>query len=1669
VKLGVGRWKAEGNALSFDHQPSTFSQWVKVSELKVGDEIAVPRLGRLDKFFYGKTSSFKNGIKGSRLAMQWNDAPTSDICFVPHNYMGALLVFNKKSVSFKDTDNFLARDTRNSGHTETSTSLSSTSTSDSGIGKLSSLRDQIYNSIASFILEIASSIVSPCEAQPGSAGTCTEYPPSDSGSIMTLNRFIISNSPINKNTTLFLRSQEENSTDLLWDRIVSIEYCGYEHVYDIEVDGTHNFIGNNIFAHNTAVGGHSAVPGAVAPRATNSVLPVKAPTPAIPMSTEEVVTSINELLGLDLTSDELKWVLAKSGFSDYTQLYQAILNNIWLAQTMVRHVICCYIPKGNMVFRKMYNLSTNDIKNLLEKGLSVKDSLGGKEGIPFAPHPYIWDRERQYEPDSCIIIVSSETYNTYMEQGLAGFYVHEGEIRFAKDIPCEDITAILISETMYNQDPDFFSRYKNLRVIKGRPGEELDRAFREALRAYPFVSKQDRIKRASLLWIIAGLSKGGREFLDIFKDIIAVYLAETFSGNLRVTEHFINTLLIEENLRLQLHQPISKMPKGIDAILPHIADLQQDIGSDKLIIDVEPSQELNPFIFKLKAGLEPSQTRRLLKAAAEWEIAIRYGENKLFNITADSVIAGAYQAQLSDGLNVGLSVVSEVDAQGMLKKYETAKHAGTWLLRPCEYDSNSKLMFFETFGENALDTLTIKSKLSQQLLLTLLKVAKGIQELHREGIEHGNLRPAYVLIGSLDTEDITVKLTNYLDSVFLDDVRGLGRLLFFILYGEEIEDMDPAVVEAKIQDGMKADEPIQARLNTMIKNSGAISASDPIGYSVGEFVEELEAVLQVPVEQATGTTAPTGIPTTATKLAKAATPLAVRFVTSEEELVETEMEVVQFFAKRRLVYRNKGYNVALPEEVIAILEGPGVQIDETGEVVNLEAILPEAQLKEIIAKKVRENRALYEEHIRIYQTAWLNLVSCGLFDAILEFYGFQPDQTFEVVPTAYGVVAGPGPGENLNRIFFRLKETIDMEKLRQNFVNNRYRTPEEQLLHEIVAHAITTGLRENTPLAEIVTPEVRQNVKERAMDIITQWFAVYLGLVDSYEKVAMQRMGEGIKEDVDYHFYIDPLLPEQGLRYPGKIDLFFDAITAGEVIGQEGHIVMVVEDNPYDWSMMKEVLFRNGFRVVWTRNGQEALEILERLKGQSKDVRLLVSDLHMPKMDGYTLAGEIAGKVPVIIVSEAPPLDGSKAQKDLLEVGVRAVFEKGETIRHPIENQQQEFIETICQNLLPDLAQPAGTTPVQAVTETKVLDTITFTDKVIPILTYTDAVERLEALLAKAIEEDEDILSVVIDLDRFRKIKETLESSFIGREISHEQKEEIIRNLIKAVLKIIGKTLAASLDRLSINENQILLYNSGVFGLPSDEYCLAVRFKPDGQNVVKTLQESLMIAKDAVSLALSKPLDEEFKEPEILDDTQRKIWLLAKEIREDLTVAFKEEDAEDILNEWIKGLISRSLSVTFSAATFYLPNSLRKELAEKEAGYSNPNLLRLSLNAALNALIAVAKVRRDAVLFSNDVRFLLAPSLSDPESPVLADLNDDLAKLSKLSKAGKVEKFIAQVLSDLKSVHTYRQDFAKAILFVYFHHITDEEGRKQLLKQLAEMKGVTAAEELYKTLIVAQP
>lgn len=49
------------------------------------------------------------------------------------------------------------------------------------------------------------------------------------------------------------------TSDIYWDRIVSIEYIGEKQTYDLEVPGTHNFIANDIIVHNSHAAAYSVL------------------------------------------------------------------------------------------------------------------------------------------------------------------------------------------------------------------------------------------------------------------------------------------------------------------------------------------------------------------------------------------------------------------------------------------------------------------------------------------------------------------------------------------------------------------------------------------------------------------------------------------------------------------------------------------------------------------------------------------------------------------------------------------------------------------------------------------------------------------------------------------------------------------------------------------------------------------------------------------------------------------------------------------------------------------------------------------------------------------------------------------------------------------------------------------------------------------------------------------------------------------------------------------------------------------------------------------------------------------------------------------------------------------------------------------------------------------
>ena len=52
---------------------------------------------------------------------------------------------------------------------------------------------------------------------------------------------------------MYLNLSDEGSSDIYFEKISSITILDSQQVYDLEIEGTHNFIANDIVAHNTAV------------------------------------------------------------------------------------------------------------------------------------------------------------------------------------------------------------------------------------------------------------------------------------------------------------------------------------------------------------------------------------------------------------------------------------------------------------------------------------------------------------------------------------------------------------------------------------------------------------------------------------------------------------------------------------------------------------------------------------------------------------------------------------------------------------------------------------------------------------------------------------------------------------------------------------------------------------------------------------------------------------------------------------------------------------------------------------------------------------------------------------------------------------------------------------------------------------------------------------------------------------------------------------------------------------------------------------------------------------------------------------------------------------------------------------------------------------------------
>ncbi len=110
---------------------------------------------------------------------------------------------------------------------------------------------------------------------------------------------------------------------------------------------------------------------------------------------------------------------------------------------------------------------------------------------------------------------------------------------------------------------------------------------------------------------------------------------------------------------------------------------------------------------------------------------------------------------------------------------------------------------------------------------------------------------------------------------------------------------------------------------------------------------------------------------------------------------------------------------------------------------------------------------------------------------------------------------------------------------------------------------------------------------------------------------------------------------------PVSTDLSEDVVdeSVGEELGDR--IVMIADDSTVARNQVRRALEPLGIKMALAKNGQDALDQLTAIAETcehsiTEKVALMVSDIEMPEMDGYTLTAEVKGnermaKMPVIL------------------------------------------------------------------------------------------------------------------------------------------------------------------------------------------------------------------------------------------------------------------------------------------------------------------------------------------------------------------------------------------------------------------------------------------------------
>ena len=109
--------------------------------------------------------------------------------------------------------------------------------------------------------------------------------------------------------------------------------------------------------------------------------------------------------------------------------------------------------------------------------------------------------------------------------------------------------------------------------------------------------------------------------------------------------------------------------------------------------------------------------------------------------------------------------------------------------------------------------------------------------------------------------------------------------------------------------------------------------------------------------------------------------------------------------------------------------------------------------------------------------------------------------------------------------------------------------------------------------------------------------------------------------------------------------------------GRSGHheSILVVDDEELICEMLRRTLTRRGYRVIAAQDGAAAIRAFQESHGE---IRVVVTDLMMPGMDGFALIRALRAIDPVVEIVATSGLAEIERREELTAHGVRTVLEK---------------------------------------------------------------------------------------------------------------------------------------------------------------------------------------------------------------------------------------------------------------------------------------------------------------------------------------------------------------------------------------------------------------------------